>query len=183
MNRYEFDGRVALVTGAGSGIGEACAATFARDGASVIVSDIDPSGGKRVVEAIEKGGGKAHFVQADVADPEAMRALVDEAVSTFGKLDVAVNNAGVGGEIAPVAEYSIDGWRKRCWWVCILSVGWARRRRWRTSWPSSAPTTLRSSLAATTPSMAATRRSKRLLVHRGGRWRRPNRLEIQAARE
>lgn len=112
MNRYDFEGRVALVTGAGSGIGEACAATFARDGASVVVSDIDVSAGKRVVAAIEMGGGKAHFVRADVADPEAMRALVDEVVSTYGKLDMAVNNAGIGGEIAPVAEYGIEGWRR-----------------------------------------------------------------------
>ena len=70
MNRYDFEGRVALVTGAGSGIGEACATTFARGGARVVVSDIDAGGGTRVVEAIEKSGGEARFVRTDVADPE-----------------------------------------------------------------------------------------------------------------
>ena len=109
---YDFSDKVALVTGAGSGIGEACALAFARGGAQVVVSDLDEQGGQRVVKAIKAGGGQASFVKTDVSDAEAVEAMVAHTLETFGKLDVAVNNAGIGGEISPVAEYSPEGWRK-----------------------------------------------------------------------
>ncbi len=109
---YDFSDKVALVTGAGSGIGEACAHTFAEGGAAVIVSDVDEQGGRRVVKAIEDSGAQASFVATDVSDAEAVEAMVAHAVGTFGKLDIAVNNAGIGGELGPVGEYSPEGWRK-----------------------------------------------------------------------
>ena len=112
MNSYDFSDKVALVTGAGSGIGEACALAFARGGAQVVVSDLDEQGGRRVVKAIEDGGGQASFVQTDVSDAEAVEAVVAHVLSTFGKLDIAVNNAGIGGEISPIGEYSPESWRK-----------------------------------------------------------------------
>jgi NAD(P)-dependent dehydrogenase (short-subunit alcohol dehydrogenase family) len=112
MNSYDFSGKVALVTGAGSGIGAACAATFARGGAKVVVSDLDEAGGARIVQEIKDHGGEASFVKTDVADPEAVRALVDQTLGNYAQLDIAVNNAGIGGESNPTGEYSVDGWRK-----------------------------------------------------------------------
>jgi NAD(P)-dependent dehydrogenase (short-subunit alcohol dehydrogenase family) len=112
MARYDFEDRVVLITGAGSGIGEACAFTFAANGARVVVADIDEKDGQRVVDEITGRGDVALFVKADVSDPAAMEALVAQAVSTYGKLDCAVNNAGIGGQLAPVGEYGIPDWQK-----------------------------------------------------------------------
>jgi 3-oxoacyl-[acyl-carrier protein] reductase len=89
-----FDGKVAIVTGAGSGFGEAIAARFAREGARVVVSDVNDDNGRRVTAAIEKEGGAARFVRADVSKAGEVRALIDTAVSAFGGLDILVNNAG-----------------------------------------------------------------------------------------
>ena len=102
--------RVALVTGAGSGIGRAIALGLAAEGARVVVSDLDEAGGAETVAAIEKSGGTAIFVRADVSKPEEGEALVGSAVKDFGALHVAVNNAGIGGPTAPAGDYPIDGW-------------------------------------------------------------------------
>lgn len=112
MANYDFEDRVVLITGAGSGIGEACALTFAGNGAKVVVADIDEKDGQRVVDELNGRGDVALFVKTDVSDPSAVQALVAKAVSTYGKLDCAVNNAGIGGEIAPVGEYGIPDWQK-----------------------------------------------------------------------
>jgi NAD(P)-dependent dehydrogenase (short-subunit alcohol dehydrogenase family) len=108
----QFDGKVAIVTGAASGIGRSCAELYARDGARVVVSDIDEAGGAETVRLISEAGGEAIFVRADVAQPEENEALVRRAVEKFGRLDIACNNAGVGGEQAPVADYSLEGWQR-----------------------------------------------------------------------
>lgn len=107
-----LENKVAIVTGGSSGIGKAIAILFAQNGASVVVSDIDEEGGNKVVESIRKSGGKSIFVKADTSLPEENEKLVQETVRQFGNLHIAVNNAGIGGPIAPVGEYPIDGWDK-----------------------------------------------------------------------
>lgn len=107
-----FSGKVALVTGAGSGIGEACTLALASQGAQVVAADLNQGAAERVSEAARTDGGSAVAVQADVADPAAVEAMVQFATDTYGGLDVAVNNAGIGGERNLTGEYSIEGWRR-----------------------------------------------------------------------
>ena len=107
--RNDFEGRAALVTGAGSGIGEACAVMLAERGARLLVADIDGAAAERVAGAI---GEAATPFTVDVSDPDQCTAMVAAAVDTFGRLDVAVNNAGIAGPSAPVGEYPLDGWRE-----------------------------------------------------------------------
>jgi NAD(P)-dependent dehydrogenase (short-subunit alcohol dehydrogenase family) len=102
--------KTVIITGAASGIGKAAAQLFAKEGANVVVSDINEGQGNQVVKEISDKGGKAAFFKTDVSKPEEMKALVDFTLKTYGQLDVAVNNAGVGGEINPVGDMSIEGW-------------------------------------------------------------------------
>ena len=106
-----FEGNVAIVTGGGSGIGRSTAELYAREGASVMVADIDADGGQQTVDMIESSGGKAAFVEANVSSPTDCEALVARAVERFGRLDYACNNAGIPGEQTPTADYSIEGWQ------------------------------------------------------------------------
>jgi NAD(P)-dependent dehydrogenase (short-subunit alcohol dehydrogenase family) len=104
--------KIALITGASSGIGEATAVLFAEHGASVVLADMDTGGAERVRAHIEKRGGHALVVAVDVSKPADNAHVVNEAVKVFGRLDIAVNNAGIGGPAATVGEYPTDGWDK-----------------------------------------------------------------------
>lgn len=104
--------KVALVTGAGSGIGRAIALAYAREGARVLVSDLDAAGGEETVRQVRSAGGEANFVRADVANPDDARKLVEAAVQAWGRLDIACNNAGIGGESALTADYTVEGWQR-----------------------------------------------------------------------
>ncbi len=106
----ELTGKVALVTGAGSGIGRAVALTYAREGARVVVSDVDEAGAAETVRLLREGGGEAEAVLADVSRPDACEALVARTMKRFGRLDLACNNAGIGGEANPVGQLSPAGW-------------------------------------------------------------------------
>ncbi len=110
MSNTQFSGKVALVTGAASGIGEACALTLARDGARVAVVDLNRELGEKTVAAIRAAGGEAIFLQVNVADPAAVEKMVADTVAAFGRLDIAVNNAGISGELNVTGSYGLDSW-------------------------------------------------------------------------
>ncbi len=99
-----LDNKIALVTGAGSGIGRATALVFAREGARVVVSDIVVEGGQETVQQIEAAGGEAIFVKADVSQAADVETLVAKTVETYGRLDCAFNNAGIEGSVKPTID-------------------------------------------------------------------------------
>ncbi|MEX2653853.1 MAG: 3-oxoacyl-ACP reductase FabG [Acidimicrobiia bacterium] len=111
MPTYDYENKVAIVTGGGSGIGEAVALTLAANGAKVVVADLDQAGGERVAKEIDAAGGVATFMLVDVSQAEQVEKMVRETVELYGALHVAVNNAGIGGPQAPVGEYPLDGWK------------------------------------------------------------------------
>lgn len=102
--------KIALITGAGSGIGEATALLFGGNGACVVLADMDTVGAERVLARLEKEGGKGMVVKTDVSKPAECERLVSETVKRYGRLDIAVNNAGIGGPAAAVGDYPIEGW-------------------------------------------------------------------------
>lgn len=105
-------GKVAFVTGGASGIGEACSLMLAKQGAAVAVIDLNLEHAQKVVDAIVADGGKAIALVADVADEAQVAKAVADTVAQLGGLNIAVNNAGIGGDIAPTAEQSVESWKK-----------------------------------------------------------------------
>jgi 3-oxoacyl-[acyl-carrier protein] reductase len=105
----KLDGKVALITGAGSGIGRATALLFASEGAQVAVNDINPSSAERAAEAIRQTGGKAIALPADVAEEKEVTLMVEKAIKELGGVHILVNNAGAGGA-GPVLESTVAGW-------------------------------------------------------------------------
>lgn len=108
----QLESRIALVTGAASGLGRAIALAYARAGAKVVLSDLDAAQGAQTQAMIAGAGGDAHFIRTDVGDAEDCRRLVEQAVAHYGRLDIACNNAGIGGDSAPTGEYPVAGWDK-----------------------------------------------------------------------
>ena len=110
--KYTFTGHAALVTGAGSGIGEAIARLLAENGVSVVVSDLHLDSVERVAADIVASGGRAVAHTGDVAQPEDAESAVNCAIEHFGALHMAVNNAGIGGQLKPSGELSAEEWRR-----------------------------------------------------------------------
>ena len=108
----QFNGKTALVTGAAGGIGRATAVAFAEKGAGVVVSDIAVEGGEETVQIIKEMGGEAFFVKSDVSKSSEIEALIKTVVDRYGRLDVAVNNAGIEGDLAPIADCSEENWAR-----------------------------------------------------------------------
>ena len=104
----QLDGKVALITGAGSGIGRASALAFAREGAKVAVADIVVEGGEETVRMVKEAGGEAFFIKVDVANAADVEAMVNAVVDTYGRIDCAYNNAGIEGRLASTDEYPED---------------------------------------------------------------------------
>lgn len=116
-NEMGIAGKVAIVTGAATGIGRGAARVFAREGAKVVVADVSVEGGSETVRLIREAGGEAAFVRCDVSKEAEVEALVSETVGLYGSLDFAYNNAGVGPDgvripILPIAESSAEAWLK-----------------------------------------------------------------------
>jgi len=108
----DFNGKVAIVTGASSGIGKSVSELYAREGAAVVLSDINQELGEEVTAGIREAGGEAFFVRADVSKPSDCENMVKATLDKYGRLDFACNNAGIGGDQNPTADYSIEAWEK-----------------------------------------------------------------------
>jgi NAD(P)-dependent dehydrogenase (short-subunit alcohol dehydrogenase family) len=108
----QFVGKLALVTGGGSGIGRAACLAFGRAGARIVVADVDVAGGEETAQLVDNAGGEASFVRTDVTQPVEVEALIMRTVEVFGRLDYAVNNAGIEGVLAPPHEYPDDAWAR-----------------------------------------------------------------------
>jgi NAD(P)-dependent dehydrogenase (short-subunit alcohol dehydrogenase family) len=109
----QLDGKVAIVTGAASGIGAASAQTLAREGATVVVSDIDEPGGEKLIGTINAAGGEAIFLAQDVTDEERWVAVVAEIERRYGRLDILFANAGIGIGAPSIVDMSLADWRRQ----------------------------------------------------------------------
>jgi len=105
-----LDGKVAVITGAASGMGRATAARFAGEGASVVIADLNTAGGESAVRECKENGGNAVFQHTDVTSEAAIKAVVDRAVKEFGKLDIMFNNAGLAGALGSLEQTTAENW-------------------------------------------------------------------------
>ncbi|MFN8163373.1 MAG: SDR family NAD(P)-dependent oxidoreductase [Solirubrobacterales bacterium] len=112
MATAKLEGRAALVTGAGSGIGRASAELFAKEGAEVVAVDVNADSARATADAIERAGGTAIAVPTDVADPAAVEAMAAAAFERFGRVDVLMSNAGILDDYEPAAETSDEVWNR-----------------------------------------------------------------------
>jgi NAD(P)-dependent dehydrogenase (short-subunit alcohol dehydrogenase family) len=117
----QLDGKVAVITGAASGMGKAAAALFAREGAHVVLADLNGPGGEAAAQAASEAGPRCVFQRTDVAAEADVAALVARALSEFGRLDIMFNNAGIGGAIGPLEGISVEDW-DRTQAVCLRGV-------------------------------------------------------------
>ena len=108
----KLDGKIALITGAGSGIGRSTAVLFASEGAKVVVADYVPEGGQQTVEMIKNTGGTAIFVEVDVSRAADIERMVQIATDTYGRIDILYNNAGIQGPVMPMADIPENEWDK-----------------------------------------------------------------------
>ena len=106
----QFNDQVVLITGGSNGIGRATALAFAREGAQVVICDLADAAGEETVAAIRSAGGRARYVRTDMRDSAQIATLVKSTIKTYGKLDVAFNNAGIEGTLAPIAELAEEDW-------------------------------------------------------------------------
>jgi len=107
-----YKDKIVLITGSGSGIGKAAAIAFAKEGGTLVVSDINEKNGLETVSEIKNNSGKASFFKADVSDHNMVENLMKFVVEKHGRLDVAINNAGVGGDFAKITDLTIESWDK-----------------------------------------------------------------------
>src|SRR5271156_2584456 len=110
MDRHK--GKVAVITGAASGIGRATAIKFAGEGAAVVIADLNVEGGEAAVRDCKENAGRAVFQKTDVSAEAEIKALVAGAISEFGRLDIIYNNAGIGGAVGPLEQISVEDWDK-----------------------------------------------------------------------
>jgi len=108
----KLDEKIALITGAGSGIGRETAILFAKEGAKIVVGDYVPTGGNQTVEMIKGAGGEASFVEVDVSKSADIQRMINTAIDKYGRIDILYNNAGIQGPIAPVADIPEEEWFK-----------------------------------------------------------------------
>lgn len=108
----DLENKVAIVTGAGSGIGRAIAVLYASKGMKVVVSDIDEEGGNETISMISKNGGESVFIKSDSSLAVDNQSLVNESVKRFGALHITCNNAGIGGPLEMTGDYPVEGWDK-----------------------------------------------------------------------
>jgi NAD(P)-dependent dehydrogenase (short-subunit alcohol dehydrogenase family) len=118
---YDLTGKVAVITGAASGMGRAAAILFAAKGANVVLADLNAKGGEEAAAEASAGGAKSVFQRADVSQEADVEALIARATKEFGKLDILFNNAGIGGAVGPLEDIAVDDW-DRTQAVCLRGV-------------------------------------------------------------